>query len=223
MLLNAAMSIDGKICTRSGDSKFSDEEDWRQVHAIRASVDAIMVGINTVIQDNPSLRIKYWPARSPLVRVVVDSACRIPVNARVLDIDPQLAPTIVCVTERASIERQRAIEALGADVIAVNEGARVDVKKMITCLYQRNIRTVLLEGGGTLNWSMVEARLVDEIRLCIAPVLVGGQGAKSLVEGTGFNLVEDSLSFHLHSVEPRGDRIIVRYKRQDARSLGLER
>ncbi|MEX2716509.1 MAG: 2,5-diamino-6-(ribosylamino)-4(3H)-pyrimidinone 5'-phosphate reductase [Candidatus Sigynarchaeum springense] len=215
ILLNAAMSIDAKISTTAGDSQFSDDADWRQVHAIRSSVDAIMVGVNTILHDDPSLRVKYYTKTSPLIRVVVDSTGRTPPTARVLPVDDPLYPTIICATKQIDPARKRALEARGAEIIIVNENPPVDVRRMLDHLMQRGIRRILLEGGGSLNWSMVAAGLIDEIRLCIAPVLVGGQAATTLVGGAGFGLVKDAPTFQLHDVETRDNCVILRYRRKN--------
>ncbi len=213
VMLNAAMSIDGKVCTRGGDSHFSDEEDWRQVHCIRASVDALMVDVHTILKDNPSLRVKYYPVTTQLTRVVVDSTGRTPLDARVLQVDPQHYQTILCVTNRIEKSRKQALEERGARVIVVNAGAELDVLRMLQILQQQGIHTILLEGGGRLNWSMLAAKVIDEIRLFLAPVCVGGQDAIGLVGGAGFDQVPDAPSFKLHRVESRGNFIILQYVR----------
>ena len=207
VILNAAMSVDGKIASKSGDSKLSCEEDWIRVHELRKSVDAIMVGINTVMEDNPSLTVHKIPCNKNPVRVVVDSKARIPADARVLNKD---APTIIAVSEKAPQEKIKVLEK-EAEVIICGKN-RVDLKKLLEELYNLGVKKLLLEGGGTLNWSMLRNRLVDEIRIAVAPVIVGGSKAITLVEGEGFELVRNGVKLKLTKYYKVGEDLVLEYK-----------
>ncbi len=116
-------------------------------------------------------------------------------------------------TNRIEKSRKQALEERGARVIVVNAGPEVDVLRMLQILHQQGIHTILHEGGGRLNWSMLATNVIDEIRLFLAPVCVGGQDAISLVGGAGFEQVPDAPSFKLHCVESRGNFVILQYVR----------
>ncbi len=207
VILNAAMSLDGKIASKTGDSKLSCEEDWIRVHELRKSVHAIMVGINTIIKDNPRLTVRKIPCEKNPIRVVIDSKARTPENARVLSKD---APTIIAVSEKAPEEKIKILEKKSKVIICGKN--KVNLQKLLKELYKLGVKKLLLEGGGTLNWSMLKNKLVDEIRIAIAPVIVGGTEAITLVEGEGFELVKEGIKLKLIKYYKIGEDIILEYK-----------
>jgi riboflavin-specific deaminase-like protein len=168
-----AQTLDGRIATRTGHSQWiSCGESLRLQHELRASHDAVLVGVDTAVADNPRLTVRLVEGRSPL-RIVVDSTLRIPLD-RHLFVD-RAAPTLVATTARAPAERARAIAALGAEVLIVPEDAtgRVDLGALLQMLRPRGVRTVMVEGGGTVITSLLRDRLVERMIVCIAPKLVG--------------------------------------------------
>lgn len=167
VILNCAMSLDGIIGKPGKRIRFSNKKDKQRVHQLRAKSDGIMVGINTVLTDDPHLTVKHARGRNP-VRIIVDSAARTPLNARVLD---SSARTIIAVSRKAPPTRKKKIQEK-ADIITLG-GSKVNLKKLMEALHSRNIKTILLEGGGTLNKSMLEQKLVDEIYLTLTPTLIG--------------------------------------------------
>ncbi|MEM2212015.1 MAG: 2,5-diamino-6-(ribosylamino)-4(3H)-pyrimidinone 5'-phosphate reductase [Candidatus Nezhaarchaeales archaeon] len=211
VILSAAMTLDGKIATKTRDSKISCIEDLKRVHKLRASVDAIMVGIGTVLIDDPKLLVKYYEGRNP-IRVVVDSKARIPLNAKV--ITEGGARTVVAVTDLAPISKVEELKRVGVEVVVAGSGEEVDLKLLMRKLRAMGVRTLMLEGGATLNWSMVKEGLIDEVRVAIAPVIVGGRDALSLVEGEGFNYVDEGLKLKLERVETCGEDLVLYYKVQ---------
>ncbi len=208
VILNSAMSLDGKIATRGGDSAFSDEEDWKRVHKLRSQVDAIMVGINTILLDDSKLTSKE--GRSP-IRVVVDSKARTPPNARVITVRPEIE-TIIAVTGRAPPENIANLQKKGVKIMICGDGEKVDLEILMEKLYERGIRNLLLEGGGNLNWGMLSKGLVDEIRIAIAPVIVGGKKATTLVEGEGYTKVSEGVKLEQVNSEQVGKCIVLTYK-----------
>jgi 2,5-diamino-6-(ribosylamino)-4(3H)-pyrimidinone 5'-phosphate reductase len=210
VLLSCAMTIDGKIATYSGDAELSDEQDWKEVHKLRKEFDAIMVGKQTILNDDPKLHIKYYkPSR--LVRVVVDSNFNIPLNSNVINFKPDIYPTIVAVTSHAP--KTKIDEAKKKNITIINTGneKQVNLKRLMLNLYQLDIKKLIIEGGATLNWSMLSQGLVDEIRVSIAPIIVGGKKAISLVEGEGVKKMIDGFKFRLSQVEKREDYVILHY------------
>jgi 2,5-diamino-6-(ribosylamino)-4(3H)-pyrimidinone 5'-phosphate reductase len=205
--MNAAMTLDGKIATREGDSRISCPEDLDRLHRLRAEVDAIMVGAGTVLSDDPSLTVRRTRGRNPL-RVVVDGRARIPPTARVLDGSSR---TLVVVSGRAPKSRVEELRRKGVEVV---EGGRreVDLPRLLEELGRRGVRKILLEGGSTLNWHMLSLGLVDEVRVAVSPRIVGGRGAKTLVEGKGFGKVGEGIELELKGVSRVGRDLLLLYR-----------
>jgi 2,5-diamino-6-(ribosylamino)-4(3H)-pyrimidinone 5'-phosphate reductase len=212
IILSAAISIDGKIASKTGDPELSDEEDWKEVHKLRAQVDAIMVGKGTILKDNPKLHIKFHE-HSGYYRIVVDSNLTIPLDSNIISFQPETYPTIICTTENVSLDQIKKYEKNEIKVILAGKGDKVDLRKLMPLLKNLEIDTILLEGGGNLNWSFIENDLIDEIRLTVAPWIVGGTEATSLVEGNGFNKMKDAPKFKLFGVRNRNNYVVLRYKR----------
>ncbi|KAF5089087.1 2,5-diamino-6-ribosylamino-4(3H)-pyrimidinone 5'-phosphate reductase [anaerobic digester metagenome] len=208
VILNSAMTLDGKIATRTGSSEISGHEDLIRVHRIRKKVDAIMVGINTVLADDPRLTVHKIPSKpsdNPL-RVVVDSRARTPTDFRVLKDD---APTLIAVSESADPKN---VEALKENVDVVFCGdKRVDLQCLMAELHERGVKTLMLEGGSTLNYSMLIQGLVDEIRVCIAPMIAGGVDAKTLVDGEGVDHMKDAVNLEFKKSYSLGKDLVVEY------------
>jgi len=206
VILNAAMSLDGKIATVTGDSKISCEEDLDRIHMLRASVDAVMVGLGTVLADNPSLTVRRASGENP-VRVVVDSLGKIPLNSRVLGAS---ARTIIAVTTKAPKRNVEGLLRKGVQVIAVGE-EEVDLKKLLGKLHGLGVQRLLLEGGSTLNWGMFRRGLVDEVKVAVAPYVLGGEEARTLVGGRGFSKISKSISLKLVSFDWVGEDLLLTY------------
>ena len=205
-----AMSLDGKIATRTGDSKWiSSEESRRFVHALRAQSDAIMVGIGTVLADDPLLTARDGdgaPLPRQPVRVIVDSRGRLPPDAALLR---QPGRTLVFVADQ-DMARGADLESSSAEwVVAPGDEGRVDLRAMLSELGRREITSLFVEGGGTLMGSLFDERLVDRVVGFIAPVIVGGDAAPSPVSGSGVERISDS--FRLQDVQIRrfGDDVAI--------------
>ena len=214
-IYNAAMTIDGKIATREGDSQLSDDLDWKEVHAIRRDVDAIMVGISTVIQDDPKLTVKFYePLKKYPTRIIIDSTGKIPLDARVLTFEKEKYPTIIATTTKLDPIKKNQLNQMGATIIEAGNKKYVDLALLASKLYNLGIKKVLLEGGGTLAWGLLEQDLIDEIRLFVAPYLTGGKKATSLIMGEGFPKILSSRKFNLVDLQSRNSNIIVKYSRK---------
>ncbi|MHA1298575.1 MAG: 2,5-diamino-6-(ribosylamino)-4(3H)-pyrimidinone 5'-phosphate reductase [Candidatus Helarchaeota archaeon] len=210
VILNAAMSLDGKISTINGDGEFSDEVDWKRVHKLRADVDGIMVGIGTILKDDPKLRVKFYEG-SP-ARIIVDSKLRIPLNAKAITFESQKYPRIIGTTKQAPKEKIDALKKLGVKIFVCGSGPLVDLVDFMKKLRNNGIQTIMLEGGGTLNFSMFKQNLIDEVRISMAPVIIGGEHAVSLVEGNGFSKVAESVDLKLKKMQQLGKNILLIYK-----------
>ncbi len=203
IIINAAMSVDGKIALVGGKRiKISDEQDFKRVHEMRAGVDAILVGINTVLKDDPKLTVKkkyVENAKNP-VRIVLDSKLRIPENARVLNGD---APTIIATTTYAKTRK------LNAEIIRCGE-ERVDLKCLMKELWKRGIKKVMVEGGGTVIHSFLKEGLVDDLYVFVGSIIIGG-GAPTLAEGFGAKDKSEVISLSLISCERLGYGVLLHY------------
>lgn len=207
VVLNSAMTVDGKISSVGGDSDISCELDLDRVHKLRAEMDAIMVGIGTVLSDDPELTVRRSSGENPL-RVVVDSEVRTPLEANVLD---DSSSTLIAASRRADEERVRKVRSESVEVLIVGE-QEVDLEMLLEKLESRGIESVLLEGGSTLNWGMFNEGLVDEVRVNVRPCIVGGSEAKTLVDGSGFERISNGISLELLRTERIGRDLLLYYK-----------
>jgi len=189
IFINSAMSADGKISSyQRSQVRISGQEDLARVDSLRAGSDAVMVGVGTVLADDPRLRVKSEELRRERVkvgrredplRVVVDSKARTPLQAQVLGVDCLLAVSEAALAKRIDeLSRRCQVMCVGRD--------RVDLLRLMGALWDRGIRRLMVEGGATLNWSLLKAGLVDEIYVYIGPMVIGGERAPTLVDGPGF-------------------------------------
>lgn len=215
VILSAAMTLDGKIATETGSSNISGQKDLQRVHELRKECDGIMVGIGTVIADDPRLtvhKVDANPEDNP-IRVVVDSKCRTPIDARITNGD---AKTIMaCANEYKdgfiSSEKYQTFKERGVKFIWSGD-ERVDLVALMSYLHEEGIEKLMLEGGATLNFSMIRAGLIDEIRLCVAPMVVGGANAKTLFDGEGFSLMDKAVRLELVDSYSLDKDLILTYK-----------
>jgi len=210
VILKAAMSLDGKLATRTGDSQWiTGEQTRRRVHELRNVVDAVVVGIGTVLRDDPMLttRLGGQEGRDPL-RVIVDSRGRLPVTARLLRSGSR--PVLVATSPRISRARLRTLEECGAEVTVLPPGeGGVSLPDLLRELGRREITSVMIEGGGRLATSALEAGIVDKLMLMLAPVLVGGKRAPMLLQGEGVEKFADALRVRHLTVERIGDDCVL--------------
>ncbi|RZT97155.1 diaminohydroxyphosphoribosylaminopyrimidine deaminase/5-amino-6-(5-phosphoribosylamino)uracil reductase [Ancylomarina subtilis] len=212
VIMKTAMTLDGKIASRTGDSRWvSNEQSRAKVHELRNELMAIMVGVDTVIADDPILTTRLVgnkKGRNP-IRIVVDSQARIPLESKLLN-TPAEAKTIVAVSSKANTEKLSRIEAKGNEVLFVDEkNGRVDLNDLMLKLGERGIDGILLEGGATLNYAALDAQIVDEVHAYIAPKIIGGQSAKTPVGGEGIELMNDAVNLQNIRFENIANDILV--------------
>ena len=210
MLINAAMTIDGKIATNRGDSTISSKQDLRRLHRLRSSVDAIVIGISTVIVDNPRLTVRLVKrCGTTPVRIIVDSTGRIPLDSKILKSASKIN-TIVAVTSKASDKRIDKIKSAGAMVIVA--GTRtVDLKELFYILKKIGFNKILVEGGGELNWSVLQLGIVNELMVTVAPRIVGGRTATTLVEGDGYTRISEGIKMELINISRQNNGEVILY------------
>jgi len=208
VIIVSEVSVDGKLTLYRGASSkelmtLMDQEAYRYLHEIRAKVDGIMVGCETVRTDNPSLTVRYVEGQNP-TRIIPCSTANVPLDANIFSKD---APTIIVTTNRAPEERVQKIRSKGAEVLVVGEDL-VDFERLMPILYERGIRSLMVEGGASINWEFIRRGFVDEIRLIHLPVIVGGENVPTLVGGEGFKSLKNLLHLRLRSHFQRGKDLI---------------
>lgn len=209
VVLKAAMTLDGKIATATGQSKWITNETSRAYgYKLRDIYDGIMVGINTVIEDNPMLTARVDGGKNP-IRIVVDSSLKIDINANV--VQDKSAKTIVATTDKADKDKILKLQAQDVDVIVVDKDKndKVDIEKLLDILGQQNICSILVEGGATLSGSFVAKKLVDKVYFFIAPKIVGGNEAKTPVAGTGILNLQEALALKDIQIEKLEEDILI--------------
>lgn len=211
VLLKAAMTLDGKTATRSGDSKWISGEASREyVHRLRNRYSSILVGLNTVIKDDPQLttRLEGVKTRNP-IRIVVDSKGRIPPDSKVLEIDENRKTIIVSTGDMAE-EKSRYLRGKGADIIITDKkDGKVDLGQMMEELGKRGIDSLLVEGGGTVAAAFLEEGLVNKAAIFIAPIIIGGKTAPTPVMGSGAELISEGIRLKYRRVDTFGEDLLV--------------
>ena len=209
--LKAAISLDGRMATRTGDSRWISSQETREyVHLLRGEQDAIMVGIGTILKDNPRLTVRHphWAGKK-IVRVILDSRLRLPLRARILTTLDR-GKVIVYTTERASPGKRTRLEKMGVEVIVVpGRPPRLELPKVLASLGELGIASLLVEGGSQLHTAMIEMRLADKLFLSLSPRLIGGQSAPSFLSGEGAERVKKSWRLRDLSTFPIGDDLII--------------
>lgn len=207
-VLKCALSLDGKIATRTGDSRWvSGEAARRWVHRLRQDMDAVAVGVGTVLCDDPELTVRLPRKRRDPVRVVFDTHARTPPAARLFGPG---GPVWIVVSERALEDRVRALEARGATVLPVPESeGHLSIQAAFRALGDRGITSVLLEGGGTVAAAALDAGVVDRILFFLAPRLVGGRDAPTPVEGAGVARMAEAVPLERLRVRRVGQDLAV--------------
>jgi len=229
IVLNAATSIDGKIATVNGDTKISSVLDLKRVHGLRRETDVILVGISTVINDDPLLTIRYGMnkkgTKNP-IRIIIDSKARIPLHSKIVKTANQIETRLV-VTSKAPSKNLKKLEERGLKIIVLDQGTKedrenrenkrkdnrekVDLKKLFNQLEKEGISNVLVEGGGEINWSIIKDNLFDEMIITISPLIIGGKRAISLVGGEGYKTINESVKIKLSRIQKKSNGEIILY------------
>ena len=207
--VKVAESIDGKIATKSGDSRWITGERSREhVHRLRGRVDAVMVGSNTALKDDPMLLSNIPGAKQPL-RVIVDSALKIPASSRLFYTAGDHS-VILAATNKASFKKAELCAKKGISVLfCKTKRGRVDLKDLLEKLSRLKIVDILVEGGGELVAGLIEEKLVDQFIFLISPKIIGGRDAKTSVEGNGVDKVRDAVKLKNISIRMLAGDILV--------------
>ena len=204
------MSVDGKIATRSGDSSISSIVDLKRVHRLRTTVDAIMIGIQTVLTDDPMLDVRYAKTKKKNpARIIIDSTARISLHSRILKTANEIQ-TVVAVTNRASIAKIHKIESTGAQVLVTGDKI-VNIRSVFRHLERLGFNLILVEGGGEINWSVLNLGMIDEMIVMVSSIVIGGRDAKTLVEGKGISEISSTKKMKLSRVQRQTLNEVVLY------------
>ena len=208
VILSAAISIDGKISTRTNDSKLSSKNDSIRLHKLRSKVDAILIGKNTLLQDNPLLTVRHTKGKNP-IRIILDSKGTISINSKIIKTSNKI-PTIVAVSKKISKVNLSKLKKLPIEIIVVGENS-VNLKLLMKKLSNKKIKTILVEGGGTVNWEFIKNNLFNELIVTLSPFLIGGNDSTSFVEGKGFAKISNSPNLKLKSIKRLKNYLVLNY------------
>ena len=208
--INCAMSADGKIALPNRKQlRISCDEDIKRMYNLRNESDAVLVGIGTILSDDPKLTVKekYVKKSKQPLRVVLDRKCRTPKDALVLD---DSAKTLI-ITKKGN---EKQFDYKHAEVVGCktdNEGY-IDAECALDLLYQRGVKKLLVEGGGTVIWNFLKHRLVDELSVYIRPCIIGGKNTPTMADGTGIKNESELIPLTIDNVKRLGEGVLITYK-----------
>ncbi|QLH05326.1 2,5-diamino-6-(ribosylamino)-4(3H)-pyrimidinone 5'-phosphate reductase [Nitrosopumilus oxyclinae] len=210
VILSAAISVDGKIATRTGDSKLSSDKDLHRLHKLRAKVDAIIIGKNTLMRDDPLLTVRYSKGKNP-IRIILDSKGEISDKSKILQTSAKV-PTIIAVSKKITKSNLQKLNNFPVQVIITGEKS-VNIKSLLKKLSEKKIKKILVEGGGTVNWEFIKQNIFDELIITISPFVIGGNDSISFVQGIGFDKISKSPNLHLKSVKRLKNHLVLNYRK----------
>ena len=209
IIINCAMSVDGKIAMPSKKQiRISSDEDIKRMYELRNSCDAVIVGIGSVLSDNPRLTVKEKYVLEPKnpIRIVLDSKCRTPTDYLVVD---NKSKTMIVTTEKSNNIYRDNVE-----IIQCNKdgSGKVDLRELLYSLYNRGIKKIMVEGGGTVIWNFLINSLVDDIFVYVSPIVIGGRSTPTMADGEGIKNENSLIKLDLISYDKLGKRILFHYK-----------
>ncbi len=210
VILSAAISIDGKIATKTGDSKLSSSSDLNRLHNLRTKVDAIIIGKNTLMRDDPLLTVRYSRGKNP-IRIILDSKGDISIKSKILQTSAKV-PTIIAVSKKITKSNLKKLNNFPVQVIVSGEKS-VNIKSLLKKLSEKKIKTILVEGGGAVNWEFIKQNIFDELFITISPFVIGGSESVSFVQGNGFDKISKSPNLYLKSVKRLKNHLVLNYRK----------
>ncbi len=210
VILSGAISIDGKIATKTNDSKLSSTNDFKRLHKLRSKVDAILVGKNTVSRDDPLLTVRHVKGKNP-IRIILDSKGTISNKSKILQSSNEI-PTIIAVSKKITRKNLEKLQKFPVEIISTGTDS-VNLKHLLKKLVKKKIKILLVEGGGTVNWEFVKHELFDEIEITLSPILIGGEDAISYLGGNGFRKISNSPNLKLKSTKRLKNHLVLHYKK----------
>ena len=207
--LSAAITLDGKIGQKTKKIVLSSKSDKIRVHKLRSKSDSILVGKNTVEQDDPLLTVRYTKGKNP-IRIILDSHGTIKNHSRIIKTCKNI-PTIIVTSELVSKLNLNRLKKLPIDVIVCGKN-QVNITKLLPILSKKGIKTILLEGGGTLNHSFLKKNLIDEMIITLTPYVLGSENTINLFEGMSLTSLKIKSTLKLKNIKKSGNEIILNYK-----------
>jgi 2,5-diamino-6-(ribosylamino)-4(3H)-pyrimidinone 5'-phosphate reductase len=211
IIINCAMSADGKIALPTGKQmRISSDEDMKRMYHLRNNCDAVLVGSGAVLSDDPKLTVKekYVESVNQPIRIVLDSQCKTPVNALVVD---EKSRTIIFTDIRYQCDKKYKNN---VEIIPVNkdENGYLDLYEILNILNKKGIHSLLVEGGGTIIWNFIQSSLVDDLYVYIAPMIIGGKQTPTMVDGRGINDMKNIIQLRIIDIKKIGEGMLVHYK-----------
>ncbi|MEM3736896.1 MAG: 2,5-diamino-6-(ribosylamino)-4(3H)-pyrimidinone 5'-phosphate reductase [Candidatus Bathyarchaeia archaeon] len=201
VVVGGFMSVDGKTAPKNLQGRvfmpLMGRRLQERLHRLRSEVDCILVGVKTVLTDNPRLTVRLVDGKSPL-RVVLDSKARTPLNSAVLNVKE--APTLIAVSRSAPPCAVEGLRGAGAEVVECGD-TKVDIRNLLEKLYERGVRRLLVEGGSEVRWSFLSEGVVDELFVWVMPMIWGGKDAPTIVDGEGFTSPREAIMLELKQLE----------------------
>lgn len=207
--VNCAMSADGKIALPTRKQlKISSDEDIERMYNLRNEHDAVLVGIGTVLSDDPKLTVKEKYAKNSHqpIRIILDTCCKTPENALVVN---HIAKTFIVTGKKCNKKFGSNVEIIQCET---NENGFIDLKKLLKLLYKRRIETLMIEGGSTIIWNFLKQRLADEIYVYINPMIIGGKNTPTLADGNGISDIDDLINLEVADMSRLGSGILIHYR-----------
>ena len=209
VILSAAITLDGKLGISGKRTKLSSKSDKIRVHKLRSKVDAIIIGRNTVQHDNPLLTVRHVKGKNP-IRIILDSLGTVKSNSKIIQTSNQVS-TIIAVSEAISKQNLKRLQKFPLEIIICGKN-RVNISKLLKILLKNGIRKIVLEGGGTTNWSFLKQNKIDEAIITLTPYILGGKNTISLVEGIGFKNIGVSTKLKLKKIQKNRNELVLFYK-----------
>ena len=209
VILSAAMTLDGKIETKMSKLKLSSKKDTVRVHKLRAKAEAILIGKNTLEIDNPTLSVRHTVGKNP-TRIILDSHGTIKSSSKILQTCDKIQ-TIIVTTNLISASNLSRLRKFPIQIITCGNSS-VSIPKLLKILHNKGIKKIIVEGGGTINWSFLKHGFVDELIITIAPYILGGSNSKTLVEGDGFKNLLSATKLKLKKIQKINNELVVFYK-----------
>tara|TARA_B110000438_G_C15653904_1_gene580800 strand:- start:93 stop:746 length:654 start_codon:yes stop_codon:yes gene_type:complete len=209
IILSAAVTLDGKIGQKNKKIVLSSKSDKMRVHKLRSKFDAILVGKNTIEQDDPLLTVRYVKGKNP-TRIILDSHGTIKNSSQIIKTCKNVS-TIIVISELASKLNLNRLKKLPLIVIVCGK-EQVNITKLVKILYKKGIKNILLEGGGTLNYSFLKKNLIDEMIITLTPYVLGSKNTVNLFEGISFISSKVKLPIKLKNVQKNANEVILNYK-----------
>lgn len=209
VIINCAMSADGKIALSNRKQlRISCKEDIIRMYKLRNECDAVLVGVETILSDNPKLTVKEKYIKNPNqpIRIILDTNCKTPENALAVN---EKAKTFIFTKNECNKKYGSNIEIIKCKT---DKNGLIDLISMLKSLYSKGIKKLMVEGGGTVIWSFLEQGLVDDMYIFIAPIIIGGKGTPTLADGLGINNEDNVINLKVINIDRIGSGILIHYK-----------